>query len=616
MKAKILLPVLIFPNLSWAAIDPVLDAADKRMATAPVLMQAIEARDAKVRERAAVAWGRIQDPKSINPLGILATMDKDPKVRAAAVFGLGQMGWKKEFSLGKEEELRKLLNGKLKDKDSLVRLRAVEAFGKGGLETTPEVMVPFLSDSDKKIRAAAAYAMFRHRMVMKLQNPEREMKELAEPVYQALIKLAADKDTQVRQNLAYYFARNSDPRAEKVLAPLTKDKDQWTRLFAVMGLAKMKAKNSVAEYERALNDDEAHVRVAALNGLFAAGNSLVGYAGLMKDKSYHVRVALAQGLDMASLEILLNKDESAMVRAAALKTLAGTKTDGLAAWLTEFMSNPDWVIREAAVQASEKMPEKEREKFLIGALEDKNPNVRGAALELIGKIESKAAFAQLEKAAESNELIVRGLAVSALKDRKESAVKDLMKKTYENSADPKWEEMREEIREYFAKNKMDVPKTSATILSFTPFREQVPKKNPKIRFKTKKGDFTVECFAKDSPIHCADLAGNVKKGYYNGLIWHRVVSNFVIQGGDPDGTGWGGAGYALRAEVNTLPYKRGSLGMPRSSGFDTGGSQLFFTYIPTPHLDGQYTMFGQVTKGMDVVDQLERGDEIVKAELL
>ena len=106
----------------------------------------------------------------------------------------------------------------------------------------------------------------------------------------------------------------------------------------------------------------------------------------------------------------------------------------------------------------------------------------------------------------------------------------------------------------------------------------------------------------------------VRDGFYDGLIWHRVVSNFVIQGGDPRGDGWGGAGYTLRDEINTERYVRGTVGMPKA-GKDTGGGQIFITHVPTPHLDGNYTIFGRVVSGMDVVDRIEVGDRIVRAEL-
>lgn len=126
----------------------------------------------------------------------------------------------------------------------------------------------------------------------------------------------------------------------------------------------------------------------------------------------------------------------------------------------------------------------------------------------------------------------------------------------------------------------------------------------------------VETYPQSAPVHVGDFVGNVKAGYFDGLSWHRVVSNFVVQGGDPDGSGWGGSGYALRAEINRQPFVRGALGMPRSQGFDTGGSQLFFSHIPVPHLDGQYTVFGIVVDGAEVLDRLERGDKILSAKVI
>jgi len=123
----------------------------------------------------------------------------------------------------------------------------------------------------------------------------------------------------------------------------------------------------------------------------------------------------------------------------------------------------------------------------------------------------------------------------------------------------------------------------------------------------------LELFPKEAPIHVANMVGFTQGGHYDGLPIHRVVSNFVVQGGDPDKTGWGSAGYSLRAEINRSLFERGTLGMPRSTGFDTGGVQFFINHIPTPNLDGQYTVFGKVKEGMEVVDQFEVGDLIVRA---
>ncbi|HEV7503172.1 MAG TPA: peptidylprolyl isomerase, partial [Vicinamibacteria bacterium] len=97
------------------------------------------------------------------------------------------------------------------------------------------------------------------------------------------------------------------------------------------------------------------------------------------------------------------------------------------------------------------------------------------------------------------------------------------------------------------------------------------------------------------------------------LTFHRVVPGFVIQGGDPRGDGNGGPGFALRDEFGERPYGRGVVGMALS-GKDTGGSQLFITLAPAPHLDGRYTVFGWVASGMDVADKIRPGDVIEKVE--
>ena len=105
-----------------------------------------------------------------------------------------------------------------------------------------------------------------------------------------------------------------------------------------------------------------------------------------------------------------------------------------------------------------------------------------------------------------------------------------------------------------------------------------------------------------------------RRGFYDGVPFHRVIPGFVAQGGDPRGDGSGGPGYTLRCEIGQRPYGRGAVGMAHS-GKDTGGSQFFITLSPQPHLDGGYTAFGWVAEGMDVADQLRPGDVIERVEI-
>jgi cyclophilin family peptidyl-prolyl cis-trans isomerase/HEAT repeat protein len=127
--------------------------------------------------------------------------------------------------------------------------------------------------------------------------------------------------------------------------------------------------------------------------------------------------------------------------------------------------------------------------------------------------------------------------------------------------------------------------------------------------KTSKGTITLQLLRDDAPFTVLNFVKLVRKDFYKGLTFHRVVPNFVIQGGDPRGDGWGGPGFAIRSEFSFAPFGRGAAGIA-SAGKDTEGCQFFITHQPTPHLDGRYTVFARVTSGQDVVDRIQIGDTI------
>jgi len=131
-----------------------------------------------------------------------------------------------------------------------------------------------------------------------------------------------------------------------------------------------------------------------------------------------------------------------------------------------------------------------------------------------------------------------------------------------------------------------------------------------VTIKTKKGDIEIELWPKDAPLTVSHFIYLIKNEFYKNLLFHRVVSDFVIQGGDPSGTGWGGPGYAIPCEYNNNPYIRGSVGLA-TAGKDTGSSQFFICHSEQPHLNRRYTNFGVVKKGMDVVDKITKDDKII-----
>ena len=132
----------------------------------------------------------------------------------------------------------------------------------------------------------------------------------------------------------------------------------------------------------------------------------------------------------------------------------------------------------------------------------------------------------------------------------------------------------------------------------------------------KGGEIRIEFYPADAPKTVENFVTLAKKGFYNGLTFHRVVPDFVVQGGCPKGTGTGGPGYQIKAEFNKQKHLRGSVAMARSQDPDSAGSQFYICYGTTPHLDGQYTVFGHVVTGMELVDRIKQGDRMTSVAIV
>lgn len=140
-----------------------------------------------------------------------------------------------------------------------------------------------------------------------------------------------------------------------------------------------------------------------------------------------------------------------------------------------------------------------------------------------------------------------------------------------------------------------------------------------------RGEFTLELWPQDAPNHVKNFLDLARKGFYDGQRVHRVEPGFVVQFGDPQTRtlpltdpriGTGGPGYTIKAEFNRRPFERGVLGMARAQDPDSAGSQVYIMLGPAPHLNGKYTAFGRVTRGMDVVDRIAVGDRIARVRVV
>jgi peptidyl-prolyl cis-trans isomerase B (cyclophilin B) len=142
--------------------------------------------------------------------------------------------------------------------------------------------------------------------------------------------------------------------------------------------------------------------------------------------------------------------------------------------------------------------------------------------------------------------------------------------------------------------------------------KSMPEPLPQVTLQTDKGNIVLELAEDDAPNTVANFISLADKGFYDGLKFHRVIANFMIQGGCPLGSGTGGPGYVIADEFSPRQrHTRGVISMA-NAGPNTGGSQFFITHVPCPHLDGKHAVFGRITAGLDVLDAIQKGDKIVK----
>jgi cyclophilin family peptidyl-prolyl cis-trans isomerase/HEAT repeat protein len=251
----------------------------------------------------------------------------------------------------------------------------------------------------------------------------------------------------------------------------------------------------------------------------------------------------------------------------------------------KFLQAGDVIVRSTAAEVLGATPSEANTRALIDALpralKDKDLNDAALAiLDALAKQKNKEANDAIKTALNSEDHLIRRRAVTLLKANGAGDFSD----------------------------RIGLVKTRYTDVDYARAIARIGK-HPTATVVTSKGSFTIEFLPEDAPLTVDNFIQLAKKGFFNGQTIPRVVPNFVIQAGDPRGDQNGGPGYQIRCEINEVPYDRAAVGMALS-GKDTGGSQWFVTHSPQPHLDGGYTVFGRVIRGMEVVDNVARGDVI------
>ncbi|MEO1366220.1 MAG: peptidylprolyl isomerase, partial [Acidobacteriota bacterium] len=605
-----------------------------------------------LRRQAALTLGRVGDRRGVPVLDSLLA-DPDAGVRRAAAFALGLLAERGHASA------RQTLAGAVADADRRVGTTAVEALARGGA-TLEDVVQALLVAPPDELLPRLAPSLFR------FEGPS-----VVRWAEQALEAGAERGDAELRRMAAYGLGREPQPEGAPALRGLLTDGDPWIRGWAARGLGRVGDGRDLARLRPLLDDVEPGPAVQALRAGRQLATSGAGAAPddwrgrlleLMDDPRPGVRLTAIEasaawlldepleqrleryardgGVRERELALLalgeaasrrlpvllptLAADPAPQVRAAAARIAALTGPTELLGRLTVDESGQ---VRRAAFESlldlavagdgRESLSDDAAE-LVAGALEDDDVGVRSALLGWATDhplVPGTVLVQALDRARRDREIDARLAAVDALAARAESARQErasAIAVLRELAGDKDFLLRRHAAAALVTLGEDAVPlgpiETGRSSLTYRQIAAQTATPR-RATLRTAKGDVVLEIACPEAPLHCLSLMQLAGQGFYDGLHFHRIVPDFVVQGGDPRGDGLGGPGYSLRDEPTLLRYRRGVLGMARA-GRDTGGSQFFVTLSDQPHLDGAYTAFGRVVSGLDVLDRLVQGDRI------
>jgi cyclophilin family peptidyl-prolyl cis-trans isomerase len=617
-----------------------------------------ENRDPEMRALAAFSLGQIQNQHAVSALleRLDPAIEPSTLVRARAAEALGKIASNKEAAAalgtygvgGISVAIARLIpapNSPVSDNARLLGSTALTALLRLKQASSVEAITLQLRSNDPDLRWQAANALARIREGIPAAVP-------------SLLPLLEDKDPLVRTNAARALGVAKAPQAVEQLIKLLGDKDERVVAAAINALGAIgdaraveplvalgntlllsyrsfdRDKLGVPTQQNALlliatalgsiKDDRALPFLKAFR--FAEGK--IGGQGeieiavarfgepaffdapataKLSAEDWKAMASYAQGLGQLAteraktllLDLLAGKTygkPDARALPAILNALVAVKVDGLRDILLEQLKNSDVFVRETAAtllgdlgDSSDPVIVALREAYKT-ARADKTNDARVAIVEASDKLKHPMNIQVLSDPTRDEDYVVRLKAASLLRaSSSEVSTTRLQIGKVETGHDRAYWRRMAELSESL--------------------------KNPTAVIHTKKGDIRIELLATEAPMTVDNFIRLSRGGFYNGLAFVRVVPNFVIQGGDPRGDQNGGPGYQIRDEINLRRYQTGSVGMALS-GKDTGGSQFFITHSPQPHLDGGYTIFGQVIEGMDVVNRIARGDRIERVEII
>ena len=528
----------------------------------------------------ALLRARPTDGGKVAALFLTAT---DARVRADAANTLARLRAKDGL-----EQLRKLLAG---DKDAVVRANAARALG--GAEDKAafdELAKRAADDEDLRVRvsavralaalkdARAADALLKRGDALLVAYRAAKTANTAHPA-------ELDELLEVATALGRVLAYTADERALNFLRAL-RTSEQWSAPELELAFARV----APTQYLHEAPFKNLFLRPAdsklAWQAVAAVADGLGELANASGEKLGNSASSVQADAQLALRALASDPATPALALPDVLRALAAYKPTDLAPLMRAQLKAQDVIVRATAAELlGELPPDPDTTAALAAALTpalgDQLNDAALSILDALAKQKREDATAAIRATLDAQDYLVRRRAATLLADAKAGGA---------------------DVRS----------QTVATRNHLADYRRALARRDKRVLalVKTDKGAFTIELLPDAAPLTVDNFVQLAARGFFNNITFHRVVPNFVIQGGDPRGDGNGGPGYQIRCEINTVPYGRGAVGMALS-GKDTGGSQWFVTHAPQPHLDGGYTVFGRVTQGMEVVDRIARGDRIL-----
>ncbi|HEV2881442.1 MAG TPA: peptidylprolyl isomerase [Pyrinomonadaceae bacterium] len=515
----------------------------------------LDSTDARLRADAANTLTRLRAKNANDQLRKLLASDTDAVVRANAARALGAAEDKGAFDL--------LLERALNDRDERVRVSALRSLGTLRDSRAAE---PLIKRGETLLNAYRAA-----KTVNQTARPA-ELNELYELV----------------NGLSRVLAGSANERALAFVRAF-REAEMWSAPEAEIAFARIAPNQYLRErpfHQLAFRAPDSRVSWQAYA---AVAQGLGEIAAVSSERAGNSVVSVQADAQLALRTMLGEATTPALAVPDVLTAIAAFKPPDRAIVMRGQLAAPDVIVRAtAAGQLGELPPDPETAAALAAALpialqRDEMNDAALAILDALAAQKSETALAAIRTALDSPDYLLRRRAAAILQSAQPDAA---------SAEDGRIE-------------------TVATRNRIGDYRRALARRSARVvaTVNTDKGAFKLELLPDAAPLTVDNFVELARRGYFNNIAFHRVVPNFVIQGGDPRGDGNGGPGYQIRCEINEVPYNRGAVGMALS-GKDTGGSQWFVTHSPQPHLDGGYTVFARVVEGMEIVDRIARGDRI------